>query len=553
MIPSFAGGHMIRAFVLFFLVAFGISQAHAGYVVKQVRKGDQVFAVGAAKKNIEPYQAVLVGSMPRFLPEGAPPSEEMIETVVYSESQFTQLLDQPGFAVLNSTFTRAEWVGSEVRTITQQGPPENRINLTIVGDGYTVAEKEKFFADAKRMTNDMFVTATFKSYLPLFNVYAVFVPSKDSGISDTRRRDTALGLYRSPANSKRAIMPGNIPAIDKAIALAPVAADYPILLANDDFYGGLGGQYAITTRSLTTGTIVLRHELGHNFGYVGEEYDGGYVYRGANSSPSAKGSWAQWALNNNVKTFEAKALFGDYVWQDLRTPYIVNFKMPEDKGWSFGLQISSVGWSTPEDVTVKVDNQTLTLKGKFHSDRSFLYPVAEIPLAPGNHALSIKESISDGDNVLSFARGYAYPPSYDFTPNLIGAFPTFDINGSTNYRPTHESCLMRNMETDKFCSVDQENMWFRFFSKVELIDSLKVERGVNGSVAEVKTPQLQGLEIQWFKTESSNRTEISEAKNQTTLNIPSEFKGTISVKVRFITPEIRKSSDRLTAEKSVNL
>ena len=35
-------------------------------------------------------------------------------------------------------------------------------------------------------------------------------------------------------------------------------------------YGGLGGRYAITTRSKNSGSMVLRHELGHNFGNVGE-------------------------------------------------------------------------------------------------------------------------------------------------------------------------------------------------------------------------------------------------------------------------------------------
>ena len=36
-----------------------------------------------------------------------------------------------------------------------------------------------------------------------------------------------------------------------------------------------GGQFVIGTKSRTTGTVVLRHEMGHNFIDVGEEYDGG--------------------------------------------------------------------------------------------------------------------------------------------------------------------------------------------------------------------------------------------------------------------------------------
>jgi hypothetical protein len=50
--------------------------------------------------------------------------------------------------------------------------------------------------------------------------------------------------------------------------------DYPSIIGNDPFYGGLGGEFVIATESETSGTIVLRHEMGHNFISVGEEYDG---------------------------------------------------------------------------------------------------------------------------------------------------------------------------------------------------------------------------------------------------------------------------------------
>jgi hypothetical protein len=51
----------------------------------------------------------------------------------------------------------------------------------------------------------------------------------------------------------------------------PDGCDFPSIVGNDDFYGGLGGEFVIGTKSHTTGTIVLRHEMGHNFVNVGEE------------------------------------------------------------------------------------------------------------------------------------------------------------------------------------------------------------------------------------------------------------------------------------------
>lgn len=50
------------------------------------------------------------------------------------------------------------------------------------GDGYTLSERDRFFKDIRRLTSDMFNGTTFATTLPLFNIWAVFKPSKESGI-----------------------------------------------------------------------------------------------------------------------------------------------------------------------------------------------------------------------------------------------------------------------------------------------------------------------------------------------------------------------------------
>ena len=213
----------------------------------------------------------------------------------------------------------------------------------------------------------MFVGQTFASYLPLFNVHAVFVPSNESGVSDGERKDTALSLYRSPAGSKRGIIPGDRWAAERALRLAP-DTDYPILVANDDFYGGLGGRYAITTRSHNSGTMVLRHELGHNFGNVGEEYDGGQVYSGANHSRSASLKWDHW-IDSEGQVQEARNLARGYPWKNLAEgPITVDFTVPEgdENGpQQIGIDISSVGWETPEDVKIFIDGEEQRYEGVY--------------------------------------------------------------------------------------------------------------------------------------------------------------------------------------------
>ncbi|TYZ68751.1 hypothetical protein PybrP1_001087, partial [[Pythium] brassicae (nom. inval.)] len=144
-----------------------------------------------------------------------------------------------------------------VKRIVDSGDPSNRIDVVFMGDGYTASEQAQFFADIQRLTNEMFTGDTFAQYLPLFNIWAAFVPSVQSGIGvdGTELR----GIYATNPGTARTICNG----IGKDVC------DFPALIGNDDYYGGLGGEFVITTKSTTSGTIALRHELGHNFGSTG--------------------------------------------------------------------------------------------------------------------------------------------------------------------------------------------------------------------------------------------------------------------------------------------
>jgi len=146
----------------------------------------------------------------------------------------------------------------EVVKIVNGGDQGNRIDVVFMGDGYTAAEREEFFDDMRRLTTDMFETSTFRSYLPLFNIWAIYVESADSGIGYTGALDTPFRLTRE-AGQLRAIYPGDSNYARQVCQLTGISGcDYPSIIGNDDFYGGLGGEFVISTRSNRTGTIVLR-------------------------------------------------------------------------------------------------------------------------------------------------------------------------------------------------------------------------------------------------------------------------------------------------------
>lgn len=546
--------HTIRFRSFFFILAVTLSlPASASYRVRLRSHpgGTQVIGVQPTTAKTRKGERRLISRLPRFLAEGMKPGPEVFSEYLVDDAALTPAMQRQLMQTMTERGPNLRAANAEVRTLIDQGPKENRINLTIVGDGYTLAEKDRFFADALRTTQGLFTGSTFASYLPLFNVYAVFVPSLESGIGDGRPKNTALGLYRTPKGSKRAIMCAHTDAADRAIAMAP-ATDYPILLANDEYYGGLGGEYAISTRSVRSGLIVLRHELGHNFGSVGEEYDGGSVYTGANHSSSPNVPWAHWA-DGGIQVHEAVFLGGEYWWKNLaQGPVEQKFNFPAGN-YRLLANVSSVGWATPGDVEVSLDGQLVRLPGPFHDDRAF-FDLGPGPLGAGSHRLLYSEKVKDGDNVIAFSNLYAIPATYDFTQNKVGAFLTYsDGGGKAGYRPTHGSCLMRDMMTPNFCVVDKENMWHRFLSKMSLIDGVQVGANARANTVRLQAPKLQGLSIAWFKVEGSKETEVTELRNKAQWEVPAGFTGPMRVKVRFQTPEVRKYADYFAAQRDFQL
>lgn len=451
-------------------------------------------------------------------------------------------------------------VREEVVTLHENGPSSNRIDLVFMGDGYTAAEKDKFFADARRLTKDLFEGRTFRSYLPVFNVHAVFRPSNQSGIGKNSPKDTAYGLYRE-GNTLRAIFATHTDVARRSCKLAP-GCDYPILVANDPYYGGLGGEFAITTSSETSGIKVLRHELGHNFGKVGEEYDGG-GYFGANTASSvSRVGWKHW-LTGTLAAEPGVARFIEWPWHYLGDGAFRATFTSDGKAWKSEIQYSASGIATADTMEVRLDGQTLAPWTPGHKDREFNEIIRDQGFSAGSHEITFTEKISDGDNWLSDLTIFEYGQGYHLDPEYIGAYPLHsETNALMGYRPTHETCLMRNMKSDRFCPVCQENNWIQFFGVIRPLDSVDVK--VEGTVARVtaKAPKLgqfagagapQGhvLEVRWKR----NGQEVSDLFGKLEWDLPlDQAKGKWEVSVKFVTPEVRKdSSNVLEAKKSLTI
>jgi hypothetical protein len=65
--------------------------------------------------------------------------------------------------------------------LVQNGDPANRLDMLIMGDGYTAAERAKFESDAADIAAGFFSITPLREYRNYANVTTLFVPSSQSG------------------------------------------------------------------------------------------------------------------------------------------------------------------------------------------------------------------------------------------------------------------------------------------------------------------------------------------------------------------------------------
>ncbi|MCX4808230.1 M64 family metallopeptidase [Streptomyces sp. NBC_01214] len=172
----------------------------------------------------------------------------------------------------------------QVTKMIDNGPTADRLDVVVIGDGYTAAELARFHTDAEQKWAEVTAVEPYTTYRNLFNVWTVDAVSHDSGVSGdpdpATVRDTALGSYFWCENIERLLCVDQ-PKVDAYVAKAP-AADLVIVLANSAKYGGAGynepsatlGYEGISTASAghpKSGQVAI-HETGHSLGKLADEY-----------------------------------------------------------------------------------------------------------------------------------------------------------------------------------------------------------------------------------------------------------------------------------------
>jgi hypothetical protein len=173
------------------------------------------------------------------------------------------------------------WIKTEsptnypIDTLLYSGNSSEKIDLVILSEGYTMPELKKFVVDARRMADTLMSSPPFNQFTNRFNIYAVSVPSAESGADQPDLNyfcNTVFNASWYTFESTRYLTTSDMkPIYDVAEC---ITWDHLTVLVNSERYGG-GGFYnflSICSSNNERSPFVFIHEFGHSFAGLADEY-----------------------------------------------------------------------------------------------------------------------------------------------------------------------------------------------------------------------------------------------------------------------------------------
>ena len=163
----------------------------------------------------------------------------------------------------------------QVIAIHESGDPATKVDLLLMGDGYTAAEHDAFIAKASELTEILFNTSPFKERKNDFNIWAIAPVAAKSGVSRPSTgtfRDSPIAATYDAFRSERYILTFDNKAMRRIASSAPY--DFIEILTNSEVYGGGGiyGLFSTAAANSEWAPYLFVHEFGHHFAGLADEY-----------------------------------------------------------------------------------------------------------------------------------------------------------------------------------------------------------------------------------------------------------------------------------------
>jgi len=216
----------------------------------------------------------------------------------------------------------------------KMGAPADKVDLLVLGDGYTAQERAKFENDARRFMDMLFATSPFREHRQDFNVWGLCPAAERSGVarpSSGIHQRSPLGASYDTFGTERYVLTTENRALRDVASFAPY--EFIEILVNSSTYGGGGifNQFATVAIDNQWAGYVGVHEFGHQFAALADEY---YTSDVAYLPPTTKTE--PWEPNVTALLDPANLKWKDLV--DKETPIPTPWNKAEFDGFERGVQ-----------------------------------------------------------------------------------------------------------------------------------------------------------------------------------------------------------------------
>ncbi|HEX6240516.1 MAG TPA: M64 family metallopeptidase [Polyangiales bacterium] len=195
--------------------------------------------------------------------------------------------------------------GGSAVVLESAGPPKNRINYIIAGDGYTEADLgTTYMQHLNEMLKWIHMPALepYTRYRKFINICALKVASPMSGIGTTRG-NSAFGGYGNDETRLGYIEDAKVRDAMTRLLPKEIEVDWVAVVLNGNRWWNAGGRYMVWSGGHKDAGLAAMHEGGHSFQLLADEYGGNCTFSGdearmrinvTKDSTNTAGKWSKW-------------------------------------------------------------------------------------------------------------------------------------------------------------------------------------------------------------------------------------------------------------------